>query len=144
MRELLKLFIPGVVGGIIGGCLAPSLQHKFAQWREREARTLASKAAKEDRKRKFLGFLFQWRTKVSLAPAGAPPGAQGGTFGQVEYVIQTYRSELPVFRSQIVICRRAIGTTNSARPFLKRLTRLLVLSNIPDLQRSLRFIHTIP
>ena len=65
MHELLKLCIPGVIGGIIGGCLAPSLQHKFAQWRDREAREHNASADKEVRKREFVAFLQKWRSEVA-------------------------------------------------------------------------------
>jgi hypothetical protein len=95
MHELVKLCIPGIVGGIIGSCLGPFLQHKFAQRRDREARDQASNAAKDTRKRAFIAFLKQWRSELSAFLPPAYPFGHG--------IFQEYQSKLHEFQGQIAL-----------------------------------------
>src|ERR1035441_6619987 len=95
MCDMLKICIPGLIGGIIGGCIGPFLQHKFTQRRDREARKSSDIITRETRKRDFLSFLHQWCTEISLAPHGPT------SFTTDPPAVTAYRIKLPLLHSQI-------------------------------------------
>lgn len=70
----------------------------FAIWRERrrdrDARDHSSISGKKERKRKFVAFLKEWSSEISLYqhPGGFGPG-----------VFQKYQSQLPRFHAEVVM-----------------------------------------